>query len=144
MVAIIINKKRKAYILANAMLLVLLLSLISSVLLANLSALISQSNYYENYMKDRLNVQYAVYDRISLMRYDTSLLPSGSVVVGDGSTVTVSVSDEQSGEATKSKKIVATGKIMQSTVYIYSTQTPNPANSIDAGWIIYKWIWSKK
>jgi len=126
------NKKRKGYIIANALLLALLLVVISQAMLQNIYSVSFQSRLFSQEIQDKLDVKAGVYIAIANTNnnYSWTISPT-SMTLANGDTITLSTFFTASGF----KTIISQKNNIQATVYIY--QTDAALNK----WIIYKWIW---
>ena len=126
------SKKRKGYIIANALLLALLLVIISQAMLQNIYSVSFQSRLFSQETQDKLDVKAGVYLEIANINNNPAWTRSStSVTLNNGDIITLSTSDLYTG-----------GKMITSQrnnirVYVYLYRTDPTLNK----WIIYKWAW---
>lgn len=126
------DKKRKGYIIANALLLALLLVVISQAMLQNIYSVSFQSRLFSQETQDKLDVKAGVYLEIANINNNPAWTRSStSVTLNNGDIITLSTSDLYTG-----------GKMITSQrnnirVYVYLYRTDPTLNK----WIIYKWAW---
>jgi len=85
------NKKRKGYIIANALLLALLLVVISQAMLQNIYSVSFQSRLFSQEIQDKLDVKAGVYIAIANTNnnYSWTISPT-SMTLANGDTITLS------------------------------------------------------
>jgi len=128
------SKKRKGYIIANALLLALLLVIISQAMLQNIYSVSFQSRLFSQETQDKLDVKAGVYLEIANINNNPGYTRSStSVTLNNGDIITLSTSGGSS--VGPIKQITSKRNNVQAIVYMY--QTDATLNK----WIIYKWIW---